>query len=170
MQNVLPIIAVSIRKLLAKKTVYALLFVFLLILGLMGSQLFGLLQSPADNSVVLKVSLLAQIMGVWAEFSTYLIIIYAAGAIQDDLKTKSILGVMAKPITRGQFLLGRWLGVVTFSGGFVLTGAILMLILMAFWNISVTSLLIIGICAKFVCAVDCRRGNYFFTLCFFEPL
>lgn len=148
MQNVLQIIYVSIRKLLAKKTLYVLLFIFLLILGAVGSQLFGLMSADDGSSVVQKANILAEMMGVWAELSIYFVIIYSAAAIYNDLKTKSIVGVLAKPITRTQFLFGRWIGVVAFFGGFILFGALTVFILMGIWNISVTPLLIVGIIHK----------------------
>jgi len=167
MQKVLQIIYISIRKLLAKKTLYAMLFILLLIVGLMGSQLFGIMSGSDEASLAQKASVLAEMIGVWAEFSVYLVIIYSAAAIYNDLKTKSILGVLAKPVTRRQFLLGRWLGVVVFFSAFVLTGALTVFVLMAIWNISITPLLIVGIIHKL--GVLFAYSSIAFVLSLFVP-
>ena len=85
MQKVLQIVYVSMRKLLAKKTLYAMLFIVLLVVGLMGSQLFGLMSGSEGSDIAQKASVLAEMMGVWTEFSVYFVIIYSAAAIYNDL-------------------------------------------------------------------------------------
>jgi ABC-type transport system involved in multi-copper enzyme maturation permease subunit len=143
MQKVFQIAYVSIRKLLAKKTLYIMLLVLILIIGLMGSQLFSM--SAESGSMAQKADVLAQMMGIWADFSVYFVIVYSAAAIYNDLKSKSIVGVIARPITRRKFLLGRWAGVTSFFAAFILVGAFMVSLFMVIWDIPFTPLLFIGI-------------------------
>lgn len=147
MSSILQIIQLSIRELLAKKTLYALLFIMFMILGAVGSPLYDLITeaSNGQNRLAEKAEILGKIIGMWSHFTVYFVMGFSAYSIHSQIKSKSIVGVLAKPVSRTEFLLGRWLGVVIFFSAILLIGIIFILALMYLWGISVDFLVFTGI-------------------------
>lgn len=148
MNNIWLITWNTIRGLLAKKTMYFLFILVIIVLVSVGVNLYKLVIQTSDDPQILQGIQIAVVQGIlstWIYFSILLAIIYAAGLISGELKSRSILGTLAKPIARWEFLLGKWLGVQFFFYAILLIGIIICLILMLVWGIPFTGIFAIGI-------------------------
>lgn len=130
MSPILVIARLTARELLRRRLVHALLLLTVLVLGLTGwgfsriprLHLGGQLLTPqlvhlaAAQLLLLVMFMFSFVVGLSAAF-------LAAPAVAGDLESGIALAVLARPISRAQFLLGRWLGLalplvayVAFSG------------------------------------------------------
>lgn len=153
MRNIQLISRNTIRELLAKKTMYFLLFLVVIVLATVGYNLYQLVTQTSATPQELQniqISVVQGILSTWIFFSILLSIIYAAGLIKNEQKSRSILGTLAKPVARWEFLLGKWLGVLLFFYIVLLIGVFICLILMLVWNIPFTSVFWMAILYAFV--------------------
>lgn len=139
----------TVRELLAKKTVYFLLFLVIFVTATVGSSFYAILQSSsaADPQALLsqKASVLSEMLSTWSMLTTLVAVIFAAGVIRNEKKNKTILGIMAKPVARWEFLMGKWGGVLLFFYCFLLIGAVITIGFMLYWGISLSALFWTGV-------------------------
>jgi ABC-type transport system involved in multi-copper enzyme maturation permease subunit len=104
-----------------------LLLVLILALCLLTLMLFPLLaaksRTTGENqqamaSMVLE--LISQVMSFSSGLGTLLAAWGAADAFNTELKSGTVLAIMARPVKRWEFLLGKYLGVMLFMGCYVL--------------------------------------------------
>ena len=140
--------------LLSRKTMYVLFFIALFVLIISGVDLYGLLTSdpPEDPKALLsqQASTLSSMFSAWSVLTTFASIIAAAGIVYSDIKSKIILGVLAKPVARWQYLMGKGFGVLLFFYGFLATGLLIVIILMLYWDITITALFVTGVFSQVV--------------------
>jgi ABC-type transport system involved in multi-copper enzyme maturation permease subunit len=91
--------------------VFGLLFlcVLLLMLGML-----GMMKSVSQSSSALAgswIAIVGEIMGLVSGLGSLLAAWAAADAVWSEMKTGTILAVMARPVRRWEFLLGKYLGV-----------------------------------------------------------
>ena len=138
--------------LISRKTMYVLFFIALFVLLITGADLYGLFTSDpaADPKALLsrQASALSRLFGIWSVLSTFAAIIAAAGVVYSDTKSKIILGILAKPVARWQYLTGKWFGVLLFFYGFLATGLLIVIILMLIWGISFTGLFVTAVAGQ----------------------
>lgn len=149
MKNISEILRNTYLELLSKKAVYFLGLIALVATILFGMQYYALFTQPdpGDPGAVIsqRAGILAQSLGFWAGMSILLGIIYSAGSIHYEKREKTIQGILAKPIARWEFLLGKYLGLLYFFGAFYVTGVILCFGFMWYWEIGVTLLFLTGL-------------------------
>lgn len=148
MKNIRIIAWNTVRELLAKKTVYFLLFLVIFVTATVGSGFYAILQnSSADPQALLsqKASVLSEMLSTWSMLTTLVAVIFAAGVIRNEKKNKTILGIMAKPVARWEFLMGKWGGVLLFFYSFILFGVIITIGFMLYWGISLSALFWTGV-------------------------
>lgn len=156
MINAVKIIALNTTGyLLSRKTIYILFFIALFVLLITGADLYGIFtseQSTTDPKALLsrQASILSRMFGTWSALTTFAAIIAAAGVVYSDIKSKIVLGVLAKPVARWQYLMGKWFGVLLFFYGFLASGLLIVIILMLYWGISITGLFLTGIFSQVV--------------------
>lgn len=140
--------------LLARKTIYVLFFIALVVLLASGVDLYNILSSDSstDPKALLsqQASVLSRMFETWSGLTTLASIVAAAGVVFADVKSKIVLGVLAKPVSRWQYLLGKWFGVLLFFYGFLTVGLAIILTLMLYWDISITSVFLTGAFYEFV--------------------
>jgi ABC-type transport system involved in multi-copper enzyme maturation permease subunit len=104
-----------------------LLLVFILAFCLLTLMLYPLLQAKAHTtgenqqaiaSMVLE--MISQVMSLSSGLGALLAAWGAADAFNTELKSGTVLAVMARPVRRWEFLLGKYLGVMLFMGCYVL--------------------------------------------------
>jgi ABC-type transport system involved in multi-copper enzyme maturation permease subunit len=104
-----------------------LLLVLILAICLLTLTLYPLLQArshttgqnqQAMTSMVLE--LISQVMAFASGLGTLLAAWGAADALNSELKSGTVLAVMARPVKRWEFLLGKYLGVMLFMGCYVM--------------------------------------------------
>lgn len=144
MTNIKLITFNTVRELLSRKILYLLLFIFVFILLANGVGFYTLMnQMPEMNPADIRsrqASLLGSLFSPWSTFSILFGIIFGAAAVHWEKKDKTIVGVMAKPVSRTQFLLGKIAGVWVTIAAFLLVGVLLMSGIMLMWDIPFTAL------------------------------
>ncbi|MGK7371719.1 MAG: ABC transporter permease subunit, partial [Candidatus Halalkalibacterium sp. M3_1C_030] len=134
--------------LMARKTIYVLFFITLVVLFATGADLYSIFNSdPSTDPKALlskQASILSRMFSSWSVLTTLASIIAAAGVVYADIKSKIVLGVLAKPVSRWQYLLGKWFGVLLFFYGFLAVGLAIVTVLMLFWDITFTSVFLTG--------------------------
>ena len=99
--------------LLRNKLIMLFCAVFLCVILLMMSPLMGM-KSTAGNrtqTVTVVLGLVSAIMTLLTGFGSLLAAWSAADAVAGEMKSGTILAVMARPVRRWEFLLGKYLGV-----------------------------------------------------------
>lgn len=148
MKNIQLIAWNTIRELAAKKTVYLLLFAVFFVVAAVGTEFYSIFQNaPSDPQAFTarKAQALGSMLLVWSSLTILVAIIFASGLIHNEKKEKTILGVMAKPVDRWEFLMGKWGGVQLFFYGFLAAGIFIAIIFMVIWDISLTTLFWTGV-------------------------
>ncbi|HKL17335.1 MAG TPA: hypothetical protein VJ905_00130 [Halalkalibaculum sp.] len=134
--------------LLARKTIYVLFFIALIVLLASGADLYNIFNSDAstDPKALLsqQANILSRMFSSWAALTTLASIIAAAAVVYADIKSKIVLGILAKPVSRWQYLLGKWTGVLLFFYGFLAVGLAIVMMFMLFWDIPITSVFLTG--------------------------
>lgn len=149
MRNIKLIAFNTVRALFSMKILY-LLGILILFVILINANTFSNLisqMSSLDEAELLsrQAGLISNIIQPWTTFTTLFGIIFAAGSVYWEKKHKTVVGVMAKPVTRAQFLLGKIYGVGLLIGAFLLAGFLLISLLMLYWGIPFSALFASGI-------------------------
>lgn len=134
--------------LLARKTIYVLFFIALVVLLITGTDFYRIFSSdPSTDPKALlsqQASALSRMFSSWSTLTSLASIIAAAGVVYSDIKSKIVLGVLAKPVSRWQYLMGKWVGVLLFFYGFLAIGLAIIISLMLYWGISITNVFLTG--------------------------
>lgn len=172
MRNVWLITSNTMRELLSKKSVYLLFLLILFILIGNGFDLVSIIYSgdSAGTEELLnrQRSLVTNMLGPWAALTTLFAVIFAAGSVYSERKSKTIVGVLAKPLSRNEFLGGKILGVQIFFGSFLLLGVLLVSILIRVWGLGFTGLYWTGI-AEYFATLLVFSGMSFVLSLFITP-
>jgi ABC-type transport system involved in multi-copper enzyme maturation permease subunit len=109
---------------LRNKVILLFCALFACVVGLMMSPLlvYKAMRTAANVQPVqeLALSLVAGVMSLVSGFGSLLAVWAAADAIADEMKSGTILAVMARPLHRWQFLAGKYLGVLMLMATYVL--------------------------------------------------
>ena len=103
----------TFASLLRNKLIMLFCAVFLCVVLLMMSPLMALKSAPGTpaETGTMVLSLVSVIMGMLTGFGSLLAAWSAADAVAGEMKSGTILAVMARPVRRWEFLLGKFLGV-----------------------------------------------------------
>lgn len=139
----------TVRELHSKKILYVLLLVVVFISLGVGSTVFFIFEqaniTDPDALLSRKASVLSQVLNIWSAFTILFALIFSAGAVNSARKSKVIISLLAKPVKRWQYLLGRWGGILLFFYAFLVVGIVAVLILMMVWDLNVNGLFVTGI-------------------------
>jgi len=174
MMNAVKYIALNTTAyLLSRKTIYVLFFIALFVLLITGADLYGIFTSEpsTDPKAMLsqQASVLSRMFITWSALTTFASIIAAAGIVYSDNKSKIVLGILAKPVARWQYLMGKWFGVLLFFYGFLAIGLLIVIILMLYWGISITVLFVTGVISQ-VMILTVYSGIAFSLSLFIAPM
>lgn len=103
--KILPIATNTFREAVKDKVLYALLFFALLMIG--GSLILGTL-SVGEHIKILKDFGLASI----SIFGTLIAIFVGVGLVYKEIERKTVYSLLAKPISRSEFVLGKYVGLL----------------------------------------------------------
>lgn len=107
------------RRLVVAGTLVSLLFAALFVAG------FAFLDARTDDPAGTVVSMVAStLLTVFGLYSVYflaglLAVLLAAGAVSGEIDAGTLQAVLARPVSRGQYVLGRWLGLVVLVAAYV---------------------------------------------------
>lgn len=136
--NALLIVRFTLKEAVSRRLVLAavaLSAAFLLVYGLGFWFMYGLgLQAssdPSNRTVPLVGATILTILGLYAVnfLASLLALFLSVGAVSSELDTGTLLAVMARPLGRAEYLLGRWLAYALMVAVYITTmvGAVLLL-------------------------------------------
>jgi ABC-type transport system involved in multi-copper enzyme maturation permease subunit len=104
---------ITFASLLRNKLIMLFCAVFLCVVLLMMSPLMAMKSAPGTQvqTATMVLGLVSVIMGMLTGFGSLLAAWSAADAVAGEMKSGTILAVMARPVRRWEFLLGKFLGV-----------------------------------------------------------
>lgn len=146
----------AFREVLHERIIYSVFIITLVLATLVSSPLtlLNMAREAGDSEIVAQLSakLMTIVLGVWSYAATVLGAILGAALVPNELKSKTIVTVLSRPVSRGEFLLGKWLGVVAFVLLYLLVGVIAACGLAAYFAIGLTPLFWLAVAAM---AINC---------------
>jgi len=112
------------RKLVLAAFVLSVIFLALFALGfflLYGMATAQVSQRPAATQVIVAAASLMTVLGLYSVhfLSSFLALFLTVGAISGEIDSGTLHAVLARPIRRADFILGRWLAYVVMIGAYV---------------------------------------------------
>lgn len=138
----------ALQETLRRRVLYIVLFLMIVVLGIVGSQMVFLRMATAAGESKIAGSLAVQtvsgILGIWRTAAFFLALFLGAIGISGEISSRTIVHILSRPIERWVYLLGRWIGLLIFLWVFFLTGVGASLIFIAALHVSYTSLIWLG--------------------------
>jgi len=148
------IVLTSFQETLHRRVLYLVLILALIVIAMMSSQMVyaRLARDAGETEAVTNLarSLFEQILNTWDFAAFFLALFLGAVAISSELKSRTIVTVLSRPVARWSYLLGRWFGVLLFLWAFLAVGVLGALLWGALFNLQYGSLFWLGIADLFV--------------------
>ena len=148
------IIWTSFQETLHRRVLYLVLILALIVIAMISSQMVyaRLATEAGETEAVTRMArgLFQHILSAWDSAAFFLALFLGAVAISSELKSRTIVTVLSRPVTRWTYLLGRWLGVLLFLWAFLLVGILGALLWGAIFNLNYGSLFWLGLLELFV--------------------
>jgi ABC-type transport system involved in multi-copper enzyme maturation permease subunit len=114
------------REMVSRKLVYLLVVVAAISMVGGGMDIFAVLQDRGSMSDGAFRNALAKQMGqglsTWFNWSALFAVVYGAAAFRSDLSPRILHDILIRPVSRHDYLVGRWLGIVVFFLAFGAVG------------------------------------------------
>jgi ABC-type transport system involved in multi-copper enzyme maturation permease subunit len=114
----------TFRSFLHNRLILVLLIVWVLVVAIMMAPLLGAkAMKSAGNAAQMQsyvLNMVAEIMSFVSGFGSLLAAWAAADAVSSEMTTGTILAVMARPVKRWEFLVGKFAGVMLFMAAYIL--------------------------------------------------
>ncbi|HKP04692.1 MAG TPA: ABC transporter permease subunit [Chthoniobacterales bacterium] len=148
------IILTSFQETLHRRVLYLVLILSLIVIALLGSEMVyaRMAEQAGETQVVINMAKqsFVRILETWDSAAFFLALFLGATAIPSELKSKTIVTVLARPVARWTYLLGRWIGVLLFLWAFLLFGIVGALLWGSFFHLQYGSLFWLGLVDLFV--------------------
>lgn len=136
----------TIQSLNAKKVLYVLPFLILIVAAGQWQKVYNVFYVYSDLPLFIEqVWLISGTLYLWHRLTVITAIIFASGIISGETKHKTILGILAKPVARWEFLLGKWGGLHMFFCVIYAVGIAIVLLAMIYWEIPISGLFGLGV-------------------------
>jgi Cu-processing system permease protein len=103
MRRVLTISRNAFREAVRDRVLYNLVFFVLLLIG--GAIFIGDLSAAQEAKIIVDMSLSAMLL-----FGVFIAIFVGVGLVYKELERRTVYAIFAKPVGRGEFLVGKYLG------------------------------------------------------------
>lgn len=144
----------TLREIRSKKVVYIALFLAMIVgYSMMSSVMFTRSLMEADEAELagkVKRQSVVWLLSTWKFFAVALALFLGATAISTEVKSKTLAAVLARPIERWQFLLGKWLGILLFLSGFLFIGIATAVGIGWYWGMDFPRTFWIGVAEQFI--------------------
>ena len=144
----------SFQETLHRRVLYLVLILVLIVLAAMSTEMLYVRMArqagEADAVAAMGRNFFQQILGIWDFAAFFLALFLGAVAISSELKSKTIVTVLSRPVSRWVYLLGRWLGVLLFLWAFLIVGILGALLWGAFFDLHYSAFFWLGIAELFV--------------------
>ncbi|MCW9708991.1 ABC transporter permease subunit [Fodinibius salsisoli] len=149
----------------AKKVFYLFLFLIVIIAALQWQKVYNIFYAYANLQLFIEqVWLLSGTLGWWYFLTAITAIIFASGVLPKEQQDKSIAGVLAKPISRWTFVLGKWSGVLLFFCTIFVIGAGFILTAMIYWQFPILGFFYIGLLHYLLLLVTFTTLSYMLSI------
>lgn len=147
------IMLTSFQETLHRRVLYLVLILALIVIALLCSEMVyaRMAEQAGETQVVSHMAKehFERILDTWDFAAFFLALFLGAVAISSELKSKTIVTVLARPVARWTYLLGRWFGVLLFLWAFLLVGILGALLWGALFHLHYGSLFWLGLADLF---------------------
>ena len=144
----------TVSGILRSKVLYIILFLTIIIAAVsILPILYFQMASEAgeiDTAISLTSQTMGSIIGLWTTATYMLALFLGATAISSEVKTKTIVTVLSKPVDRWKFLLAKWVGIQAFLLFFFLVGMVLAVVIIQFFEAETSLLFWVGVAQSFL--------------------
>ena len=144
----------ALQETLRRRVLYIVLFLLLIVLAMTLSQFVYLRMARTAGETQIASGVATQtvqgLLGIWNAAAFFLALFLGAIGISTEITSKTIIHILSRPIDRGVYLLGRWLGLLIFLGAFFVFGSALALLVAALFHVAYAPLLWLGFLQNFV--------------------
>jgi ABC-type transport system involved in multi-copper enzyme maturation permease subunit len=144
----------SFQDTLHRRVLYLVLILVLIVIAAMSTEMLyvRMARKAGEEEAVAKMAqnFFQQVIGIWDFAAFFLALFLGAVAVSSELKSKTIVTVLSRPVPRWIYLLGRWLGVLLFLWAFLLVGVLGALLWGAFFGLHYSAVFWLGIAELFV--------------------
>jgi len=147
----------TLSAILRSKVLYLALILTILVATISIRQVFVLRMAAeaGDSEAVTAIqrTTLVGLFSFWSMVTISLGLYLGATAVWSEVKAKTIVSVLAKPVERWKFLVAKWLGIEIFLLAFFSLGLLVVSSVMWIYGAQVSALFWIGACRSFLLAV-----------------
>lgn len=145
---------VTFRAILRNKVIYLILIlgVILKVPTLLASFYFRMARQAGEAQMAEAIAAQSVVasLNLWFFTAAILGLVLGASAVPSEIKTRTIVTVLAKPLERFVFLTGKWIGVQLFLAIFAGAGVLLALALLVFFGVPSSGVFWIAVGHRFV--------------------
>ena len=139
----------ALQETLRRRVLYIVLFLTIIILALVASQMVFLHMAAAAGehkiAAEMATNTVQSMLGIWSNAAYFLALFLGAIGISAEISSKTIVHILSRPIERWVYLLGRWIGLLIFLYGFFLVGVAAALFFATVFHVSYTPMLWLGL-------------------------
>lgn len=144
----------ALQETLRRRVLYIVLFLLIVVLGLVASQMAFLHMATAagENKIAasMAVRTVQTILGIWTSAAFFLALFLGAIGISAEISSKTIVHILSRPVERWVYLFGRWIGLLIFLWGFFFLGVAGSMIFAAAFHVSYTPVIWLGFAQRLV--------------------
>lgn len=144
----------TVSGILRSKVLYIILFLTIVIavISILPILYFQMASEAGETATALSMTsqTMRSTIGLWTTASYALALFLGATAISSEVKTKTIVTVLSKPVDRWRFFLAKWVGIELFLLFFFLVGMALAVVILQFFEAEASLLFGVGIAQNFL--------------------
>ena len=112
----------ALQETLRRKVLYLVAILVVLAISVVGSGMvilqMAMQAGEMETASSVSAGFVQMVLGMWRFGGIFLGIFLGAVGISSEVTAKTIVNVLSRPVERGAYLTGRWLGTVAFLGAF----------------------------------------------------
>jgi ABC-type transport system involved in multi-copper enzyme maturation permease subunit len=144
----------TVSAIVRSKVLYLVVFLTIVIIAISITPLLIVQMASEAGEVEAAVSMTTQtvgnIVGLWVTATYALALFLGASAISSEVKAKTIVTVLAKPVERWRFLLAKWVGMEAFLFVFFVIGVIVATLIIQLFDAQISLLFWVGVAQNFL--------------------
>ena len=148
------IVWTSFQETLHRRVLYLVLILAIIVIAAMSSEMLyvRMAKQAGEAEAVSRMGrdFFQRLLGIWDFAAFFLALFLGAVAISSELKSKTIVTVLSRPVPRWTYLLGRWFGVLLFLWAFLAVGLLGAFAWGALFNLQYGALFWLGVVVLFI--------------------
>ncbi len=154
MGKIAAVAMVTVRDILRRKILYFVLLILLIVLyfSLQGNAWVKMAEEAGelDSANKMRSEAVILIIQFFTNFGEFFSLFFASTALSADIKERTLTAILARPVERWQYILGKWIGVVGFVSAFISAGVVLGLALAGIYDVHLPTVFWLGILESYV--------------------